>query len=144
MNAARPARLYSPAVLALATGLAAYPLDGSLPLRAEARSRTCGSEVIIGIGLADDGSIARIGLQVRACAIGQASAALLAQDAQGRDAGTVAATLAGLERWLADGEDLPGWPGLDLLAPVREHPARHAALLLPWTAACKALSSSAA
>jgi NifU-like protein involved in Fe-S cluster formation len=134
-------RLYTPAVLALATGLAAYPLDDDLPLKAEARSRTCGSVVALGLALAADGSIARIGMQVRACAIGQASAALLAQDAQGRSPAALAATLAALESWLAGAGALPDWPGLDLLAPARDHPARHAALLLPWTAARKALSS---
>ena len=135
------ARLYTPAVLALATGLAAYPLTDDLPLRAEARSRTCGSEVALGLALTADGTIARIGMQVRACAIGQASAALLAQYAQERSPGALAATLAALESWLAGDGDLPDWPGLDLLAPARDHPARHSALLLPWTAASKALSS---
>lgn len=136
------ARLYTPAVLALATGLAAYPLADDLPLKAEARSRTCGSEVALGLALAADGTIARIGMQVRACAIGQASAALLAQDAQGRAPGALAATLGALESWLAGEGALPDWPGLDLLEPARAHPARHSALLLPWTAARKALSSS--
>lgn len=138
------ARLYTPAVLALATGLAAYPLADDLPLKAEARSRTCGSEVALGLALAADGTIARIGMQVRACAIGQASAALLAQDAQGRAPGALAATLGALESWLAGEGALPDWPGLDLLEPARAHPARHSALLLPWTAARKALSSSVA
>ena len=136
------ARLYTPAVLALATGLAAYPLADDLPLKAEARSRTCGSEVALGLALAADGTIARIGMQVRACAIGQASAALLAQDAQGRAPEALAATLGALESWLAGEGALPDWPGLDLLEPARAHPARHSALLLPWTAARKALSSS--
>lgn len=136
------ARLYTPAVLALATGLSAYPLADDLPLKAEARSRTCGSEVALGLALGADGTIARIGMQVRACAIGQASAALLAQDAQGRDPEALAATLGALESWLAGDGALPDWPGLDLLAPARAHPARHSALLLPWTAARKALSSS--
>ncbi len=138
------ARLYTPAVLALATGLAAYPLADDLPLKAEARSRTCGSEVALGLALAADGTIARIGMQVRACAIGQASAALLAQDAQGRTPEALAATLGALESWLAGEGALPDWPGLDLLEPARAHPARHSALLLPWTAARKALSSSVA
>jgi len=135
------ARLYTPDVLALATGLAAYPFTDDLPLKAEARSRTCGSEVALGLDLAADGTIARIGMQVRACAIGQASAALLAQDAQGRTPEALAGMLAALESWLAGAGALPDWPGLELLVPARDHPARHSALLLPWTAASKALSS---
>jgi NifU-like protein involved in Fe-S cluster formation len=144
VTGARSPRLYSPAVLALATGLAAFPLDDGLPLRAEARSRTCGSEVVLGLDVTPSGKIARVGMQVRACAIGQASAALLAQAAPGRPAEDVTLTLAALEAWLDGAGDLPEWPDLVLLAPARDHPARHGALLLPWKAASKALSSGAA
>ena len=134
-------KLYSPQVLALATRLAAFPLDPALDHRAEMRSRTCGSVVTMGLALDEAGTIAGIGMQVSACAIGQASAAVLADAASGRDAGAIAAVLAGLEAWLAGEAPLPDWPGLVMLAPVREHPARHAALLLPWKAASKALST---
>lgn len=141
MSGTRPARLYSPQVLALAIELAAYPLDETLPLRAEARSRTCGSTIAVGLLLDADGTIDRVGMQVSACAIGQGSAALLARSVKGCGAGSLAETLTGLEQWLAGTGDLPAWPDLDILAPARGHPARHAALLLPWKAASKALSS---
>jgi NifU-like protein involved in Fe-S cluster formation len=143
MTGARPPRLYTPEVLALATGLAAFPLDDSLVLRGEARSRTCGSDMVVGIDLTPAGRIARVGMQIRACAIGQASAALLAQAAPGRSAEDLARVHDGLEAWLAGSGDLPEWPDLALLAPARAHTARHGALLLPWTAASKALSSGA-
>lgn len=141
MSGTRPVRLYSPQLLALAIELAAYPLDETLPLRAEARSRTCGSTISVGLALDEDGTIGRVGMQVSACAIGQGSAALLARSAKGCSAGSIAATLTGLEQWLEGTGELPAWPDLDLLAPARSHPARHAALLLPWKAASKALSS---
>jgi len=141
---ARQPKLYSPAVLALATGLADYPFDDALPLRGEGRSRTCGSEVIIGLDLDANGAVRRVGMQVRACAIGQASAALLARAAEGRNASDFAAVHEGIAAWLAGTGALPDWPDLALLTPARAHPARHGALLLPWTAACKALSSGAA
>ncbi|MEQ5786656.1 iron-sulfur cluster assembly scaffold protein [Erythrobacter sp. NFXS35] len=144
MSGTRPARLYSPQVLALTTELAAHPLDDTLPLRAEARSRTCGSTIAVGLSLDADGTIGRVGMQVSACAIGQGSAALLARSAQGRSAGSIADVLTSLERWLAGTGELPAWPDLIVLAPARDHPARHAALLLPWKAASKALSSRAA
>ncbi|OBV12603.1 iron-sulfur cluster assembly scaffold protein [Erythrobacter dokdonensis] len=143
MAAATRPTLYSPDILALATTLAAYPLDDNLPLRAEARSRTCGSAITIGVALGAQGTIERIGMQLSACAIGQASAGLLAREAAGAASGDITLTMNGIVRWLTGAGPLPEWPGLDLLAPAREHPARHGALLLPWTAACKALSSSA-
>jgi hypothetical protein len=48
-----------------------------------------------------------------------------------------------LERWLAGEGDLPAWSGIGALAPARDHPGRHGALLLPWKAACEALSQAA-
>lgn len=139
-----PAKLYSPALLGLATGLADYPLDPALPLTAVARSRTCGSVITIGLMLDADRRVARIGMQVSACAIGQASAALLAQGIIGAAPAQIAATAEGLERWLAGEGELPPWPGLEPLTPALLHPGRHGALLLPWKAACEALSSPAA
>lgn len=140
MTARAAAKLYSPELLGLATGLAAFPLSDDLPLRAEARSRSCGSVIALGLGLDETGRIARIGMQVSACAIGQASAALLAQGVSGRDAGAVDAAAAALAQWLAGEGALPDWPGIAALAPARDHPGRHGALLLPWTAARTALS----
>lgn len=143
VSEARPQRLYSPSVLALATGLAEFPLDETLTLRAEERSRTCGSAIVLGLALGEGGAIERVGMQVSACAIGQASAALLARSAEGQRGEAIEETLSGLERWLAGEGELPDWPELALLAPARAHPARHGALLLPWKAASKALSSGA-
>jgi NifU-like protein involved in Fe-S cluster formation len=140
----RPAKLYSPALLGLATELAQYPLDDALPLRAQARSRSCGSVIALGLALDDSGQVARIGMQVSACAIGQASAALLARSIAGSDARAVTATAEALGVWLKGEGDLPDWPGLDLLVPARAHPGRFDALLMPWKAACIALSSAPA
>lgn len=140
---ARTPPLYSPELLALATGLADYPLDPALPLRAEARSRTCGSTIAVGFELGSDGSIERVGMQVSACAIGQASAALLARGCLTVDPEQVMRISDDLARWLAGEIELPRWPGLAALVPARAHPGRHGALLLPWKAACEALSSRA-
>jgi len=143
MAAARPVKLYSPALLGLATELARFPLDDSLPLRSEARSRSCGSVITVGLALGRAQDIARIGMQVSACAIGQASAALLAQSAVGTVGDFVVQTTQQIGDWLAGEGPLPDWPGIAVLTPALAHPGRHGALLLPWTAACSALSSMA-
>ena len=136
-------KLYTPQLLSLATGLAAFPLSDDLPLRAEERSRTCGSVIALGLALDDDGLVSGVGMRVSACAIGQASAALMAQAIRGDSPGGVRQTADGLERWLAGKGELPHWPGIAALIPARDHPGRHGALLLPWKAACKALSQAA-
>jgi NifU-like protein involved in Fe-S cluster formation len=99
--------------------------------------------IALGLALAVDGRVGQIGMTVSACAIGQASAALLARSALGTDPARIVDTTATLTTWLAGEGSLPDWPGLDLLSPALPHPGRHGALLLPWKAACEALSSGA-
>lgn len=91
--------------------------------------------------LSGEGTIKAIGLQARACAVGQASAAIFARHAQGNGAGTIGAVLASMQHWQAGNGDQPDWPDLDLVAPAIDYPARHDAMLLPWKAALEALSS---
>lgn len=143
MPTARAAPLYSPELLALATGLADYPLNAELPYLIEARSRTCGSTIMLGVSVSDGARVQRIGMQVSACAIGQASAMVLAQSAQGQRASDIIATAAAIEEWLAGAGPLPDWPGIAVLGPALPHAGRHGALLLPWTAVRNALSSAA-
>lgn len=135
--------LYTPDLLALATELARFPFDPDLSLQAEARSRTCGSVITVGLDLDSGAIIRRVGMRVKACAIGQASATLLARSVAGRSAADVAAAHAMISAWLAGESDLPDWPDLALLAPAQPHKGRHGALILPWKAACEALSTRA-
>ena len=137
------ALLYTPEILALAVELANYPLDHELEQRGEAVSRVCGSKLAVALSTRSDGSIARIGARVSACAIGQAAAALFLLAAQGRDAEAIASALSEIELWLAGSGDLPLWPGIEALASARPYAARHPAILLPWKAALAALSNPA-
>jgi NifU-like protein involved in Fe-S cluster formation len=144
VSARGSSKLYSPELLGLATGLAAFPLTDDLPLRADARSRSCGSVIALGLALDDDGLVSGVGMKVSACAIGQASAAIMARSIAGNNPAEVCRTAEALELWLAGGGDLPSWPGIAALVPARDHPGRHGALLLPWKAASKALSTGEA
>jgi NifU-like protein involved in Fe-S cluster formation len=135
--------LYSPQVLALATGLAAFPYDSAALLQGEARSPTCGSSVKLSLVLDDAERIAALGVQATACAIGQASAMLFAGEAVGRNGADLAVTDQQIEVWLKGGA-LPDWPGFDALEPARAYPARHGAIRLPWKAALAALASGEA
>lgn len=137
------ARLYTPELLALAVDLARWPRLGDAPLHGEARSATCGSTLAMDLALDDAGRIERLGMAVRACAVGQASAAIFAREAGGRSVEDIARMLGLLEAWLAGEAAAPDWPGLSPLEPARAYPARHGAMLLPWKAALAALSSTA-
>lgn len=136
--------LYTPEVLALTTALAAYRLDDTLMRRSEARSRSCGSTLTLGLAFDAEGRIERVGIRSQACAIGQASAAIFAQAAVGRSAEEIAASAQAVTRWLAGEGALPDWPGLATIAAARDYPGRHGALLLPWNAALQLLSYNAA
>lgn len=127
--------LYTPEVLALATGLAAYPWDDALPLRASARSRSCGSAIELGLALGGEGRIERVGLRSSACAIGQAAAAIFAGAAAGRSADDIARAERAITAWLTGEGDLPDWPGFAAIAAARDYPGRHGAILLAWQAA---------
>lgn len=137
-------KLYTPELLALAVSLADYPADPALPLHGEARSKSCGSTLAVDLATDTDGRIERLGLRARACAVGQASAAIFAGAARGRSRQDIEATRLALSAWLAGTGDPPDWPGLEALIPARDFPARHGAIMLPWTAAAAALSTRSA
>ena len=134
--------LYTPELLSLAVSLAQVPFDPTMPLAGESRSRTCGSTVRISLSLDAEARVERIGLQVTACAVGQAAAAIFARSAIGRDLGELRQARSMIADWLSNGSDVPAWPGLEALAAAREYPARHGAILLSWDAALAALSNT--
>lgn len=110
---------------------------------AQLRSPTCGSTVRTEVQL-EDGLVTAISQQVRACAFGQASAALVAQHASGRSQGEISEALAGLTGWLDGSRDDPGGWGLDALAPARSRTSRHGAILLPLRALLAAIEDAGA
>lgn len=87
----------------------------------------------------ESGKLVELGLDVKACALGQASAALMAAQAIGMSATDLEEARDKLAAYLAgDGEDLNFWPGLSILAPARGYPARHASIRLSFEAVAEA------
>jgi NifU-like protein involved in Fe-S cluster formation len=137
--------LYNTAILRLAASIPhAVRLDG--PQASVVRvSPVCGSKVTIDLDLDAAGRVTRFGQEVRACALGQASAALLGTHVAGKSAGELAAARDALAAYLKGDADTPGaWPGLDLFAPARPHKARHGSILLAFQAAAQAADEAAA
>ncbi len=137
----KSAKLYTPRLLSLSAALAGFPLTDGYENLAEARSRTCGSSITLGVNCDADTRVQEIGMLVSACAIGQSSAAVLALSAKGRPAVHFRETLGAIEAWLAGQGALPEWPEFDALAPALPHAGRHGALLLPWQTMISALST---
>jgi NifU-like protein involved in Fe-S cluster formation len=105
----------------------------------EKSSPVCGSRVTVDLVADEAGRVVALGQEVRACALGQASAALMGAHAIGRTAGELAEARDALAAYLAGGREDPGaWPGLEVFAAARAYGARHAAILLPFAAAAEA------
>jgi NifU-like protein involved in Fe-S cluster formation len=95
----------------------------------------CGSRIQADVALGSDGAIAAIALRANACALGQASAAIVRARAIGAVPGRIGDLRARLAAALRGDVELPAdWPELALLAPARDYPSRHAAILLPYDA----------
>lgn len=138
-------QLYSRRILALT---AAMPLTGRLPApggSAMRRSPQCGSSVTIDLSL-QDGRIAEFAQEVRACALGQASASVLGSAVMGRSRDEIAATRDALYAMLKTAAPAPTGPfaELEALLPARDYPNRHASILLAWDATLAAMDEAAA
>ncbi|MFM9978005.1 MAG: iron-sulfur cluster assembly scaffold protein [Sphingomonadaceae bacterium] len=132
-------RLYTSEILRLAASTGQWPRLAAPGATAEQRSPVCGSRIMVDVVLDADGHVTAYGHEVRACALGQASASVLASAIPGRTAAELGEATTALRAYLLSERDDPGaWPGLEIFAPAREHRARHAAILLPFKAAAEA------
>lgn len=132
------APLYNKDILRLAASIPHHQRLADPQATVEKRSPTCGSRVTADICM-EDGRVADLGLDVKACALGQASAALMAAQAIGMSTGELAEARDKLTDYLSGrSDDLDFWPGLAVLAPARGYPARHASIRLGFEAIAEA------
>jgi NifU-like protein involved in Fe-S cluster formation len=131
--------LYNMELLRLAASVADRPRLEAPQATVERRSPTCGSRVTVDVILDGEGRVSAVGQEVRACALGQASAVLMGQHVVGQDAKALKVARDALRAYLAGERDDPGdWPGLDVFEPARPHRARHPSILLAFDAAAEA------
>ncbi len=137
------APLYNSHILRLAVATASHPRLPEPGASVEKRSPICGSTITVDVAIDAGGRIGAVGMSVRACALGQASASLMAAAAAGRSADELAATSEALARWLAGAGPMPDWPGLEALEPALPHSARHGSIRLPFEAVAEAARMAA-
>ncbi len=108
-------------------------------------SPVCGSKITVDIDLDQHGRVARFGQDVRACALGQASASILGTRILGLTPTELATARDALAVYLRDDSaTLPAdWSPLELFAPARPHKARHPSILLAFDAAAAAAAAAA-
>lgn len=138
-------KLYSQRILALAADI---PLIGRLSephASARKRSPLCGSTVTVDVAV-DGDRVAAFGQDVRACALGQASAAILGRHVVGATRAEIAATRDALSAMLKQGGPAPAgtFSDLEVLLPAKDYKNRHASILLAWDATLAALDEAAA
>ena len=108
---------------------------------ATAHSKLCGSTVTLDIKMAGD-RITDYGQQVRACLLGQSSAAVVAANAVGSSAAELREVGRQMRAMLKENGAPPSgkWADLAALEPVREVKGRHASTLLVFDALERAMA----
>ena len=138
-------KLYSKRILALAADIPlTAPLDAP-DVTVKRRAPLCGSTVTVALKVSD-GRVTGYSQNVKACALGQASAALMAAHVMGRSRAEIEAGRDALRAMLAGDGDGPGapWEGYDVLTPAREYKNRHASIMLAFEATAEAMAEAEA
>ena len=109
----------------------------------EKRSPVCGSRIAVDVVVDREGRVAALGQEVKACALGQASASLMGANAIGRSGGDLARARDELSAFLGGRRGDPGdWPGLELFREARPHTARHPSIMLAFEAVAEAAAEA--
>ncbi|MBL9072408.1 iron-sulfur cluster assembly scaffold protein [Tabrizicola sp.] len=138
-------KLYSGRILALAADIPHLGRLSAPQASARRRSPLCGSTVTADV-VVKDGRVAEFAQDVKACALGQASAAVLGQVVIGRTLPELEAAREALQAMLKDGGQVPPAPfdGYEVLLPARDYKNRHPSILLALEAACEAMEAAQA
>ncbi len=138
-------KLYSQRILALAADIPHLRRLDAPDATVRRRSPLCGSTVTVDVRVGTDGRITGFGQDVRACALGQASAAIAGAAMVGRTRAEVEQARDQLRAMLTDEGPVPAPPfeGYEALLPARDYRNRHASILLTLEAAAEAAGSAA-
>jgi NifU-like protein involved in Fe-S cluster formation len=137
--------LYSARLLKLAANM---PRAGRLAQphgTAEKVAKLCGSRVVVDV-VVDGDQIVDFAQDVKACALGQAAAAVLGTHVVGASLSEIEMARDAFRAMLKDGADAPvgRFSDLSMLAPVKDYPARHASTLLAFEATVDAVHQALA
>jgi NifU-like protein involved in Fe-S cluster formation len=133
--------IYNRRILELAADI---PRLGRLPApmaTATAHSKLCGSKVVVDLSM-DDGVVTDFAHDVKACALGQASASIMARHVIGSTPEELRTVRDQVRRMLKENGAPPQgkWSDAQVLEPVRDFKARHASTLLTFDAVVDAVS----
>ena len=138
-------KLYAGRILELAADIPLSERLSQPDATAKKRSPLCGSAVTVDVVLRD-GVIAEFGQDVKACALGQASASVLGAAAVGRTLSEIEQARDQLRAMLTQNGPVPDAPFDDfsVLEPARDFKNRHASIMLALEATAEAMAEAQA
>ena len=134
--------IYNSRIIELAAAIAGPKKLDNPDATSTQHSKLCGSTVTVELKLRD-GVVSEYAQTVKACLLGQASAAVMGREIIGSTPNELRAIAASMRAMLKGSGELPSgrWADLAVLEPVRAVKARHASTLLVFDAVEKALQS---
>jgi NifU-like protein involved in Fe-S cluster formation len=107
---------------------------------ARAYSKLCGSTITVDLALSE-GKVTDYAHELKACALGQASASIMARNVVGSTPEELREAREALRRMLKENGPPPAgkWAALAVLEPVRDYKARHGSTMLAFDAVVDAL-----
>tara|TARA_R110002124_G_scaffold156711_2_gene323822 strand:+ start:803 stop:1225 length:423 start_codon:yes stop_codon:yes gene_type:complete len=136
-------KLYSQRILALAADMPRTQRLAAPTGTAKKRAPLCGSTVTVDVVVVDD-VIIDYAQDVKACALGQAAAAIVGKVVVGLSPAQVQVGRDQMAAMLKDGGPVPLAPfaALDVLEPAKEYKNRHASIMLAFDATLDAIAAS--
>jgi NifU-like protein involved in Fe-S cluster formation len=136
-------KLYSAKILGLAADIPHLGRLDAPDASVKRRSPLCGSTVTVDLTVRD-GRVTGYGQDVKACALGQAAASVVAGAIIGTTRAQIETARDQLRAMLKEGGPTPDAPfdGLEVLLPARDYKNRHASILLAIEAAAEAMAQA--
>ncbi len=133
--------VYNKRIMSLAGNIPCIGRLQSPDASASAFSRLCGSKVTVDIRM-DGERIGEFAHDVKACVLGQASSALMASHAIGKNINDIKEIRDIMTKMLKEGGPPPEgrWEDFACLEPIRDYKSRHASTLLTFDAVLDALT----
>jgi NifU-like protein involved in Fe-S cluster formation len=133
--------IYNRRILELAASIPRLGRLSSADATATAHSKLCGSTVTIDLKM-DGDTVTDFAHEVKACALGQASSAIMASNVIGSKAAELRQLRDSVRRMLKENGPPPTagkWADIAVLEPVRDYKARHASTMLTFDAVISAI-----
>ena len=131
--------LYSAKILTLAANLPHAGRLAAPEASAEKIAKLCGSKVVVDVVMQGD-KVREFAQDVKACALGQAAAAVLGAHVIGASAREIEMARDAFRAMLKQGASAPDgrFSDLSMLEPVKDYPPRHASAMLAFEATAEA------